>query len=46
MSLESLAIIGKWIQIDKIQNTVLKLTEVAKALYSNNPQLHSTSISW
>jgi len=45
-SLESSAIIGNWSQFDKIQITVLKLTEVAKALYNSNPELHSTSTSW
>jgi len=45
-SVESSAIIGNWSQSDKIQITVLKLTEVAKAFYSSNPELHSTSISW
>jgi len=45
-SVESSAIIGNWSQFDKIQITVLKLAEVAKAFYSSNPQLHSTNISW
>jgi len=45
-SVESLAIIGNWRQFDKIQITVLKLTEAAKEFYSSNPELHSTSISW
>jgi len=35
-----------WSQFDKIQITVLKLTEVTKAFHSSNPELHSTSISW
>jgi len=45
-SVESSAIIGNWSQFDKIQITVLKLTEIAKAFYSSNSELHSTSISW
>ena len=44
-SVESSVTIRNWSQFDKILNTVLKLTEVAKAFYSSNPQLHSTSIS-
>ena len=43
--MESSAIIGNWCQFDKIQITVLKLAEVAKAFYSSNPELHSTNIS-
>jgi len=43
---ESSAIIGNWSEFDKIQITVLKITEVAKAFYSRNPELHSTSILW
>jgi len=45
-SVESSAIIGNWNDFDKIQIMVLKLTEVKKPFYSNNPELHSTSISW
>jgi len=43
---ESSAIIGNWSDFDRIQIAVLKLTEVAKAFYSSNPELHSTRISW
>jgi len=45
-SLESSAKIGNWSQFDKIQITVLKLTEIAKAFYSSNPELNSADISW
>ena len=45
-SVESVATIGNWSETDKKQITVLKLTEVAKAFYSSNPELHDTSISW
>ena len=45
-SLESLAIRGNWNGFERIQITVLKLTEVAKAFYISNPELHSTSIPW
>ena len=44
-SVESSAIIGNWSDFDRIRITVPKLTEVAKAFYSSNPELHSTSIS-
>ena len=43
---ESSAKIGNWSEFDKIQITVLKLTEVAKAFYSSNPELQNTGISW
>jgi len=42
---ESSAKIGNWSHFDKIQITVLKLTEIAKAFYSSNPELHSTDFS-
>ena len=45
-SVESVATLGNWIETDKKQIMVLKLTEVAKAFYSSNPELHGTSISW
>jgi len=45
-SVESSTIIGNWSNFDRIQITVLKLTEDAKAFISSNPQLYSTSISW
>jgi len=45
-SVDSSAKIGNWSQSDKIQITVLKLTEIAKAFYSRNPEFHSTDISW
>ena len=44
--MESSAKIGNWSEFDKIQITVLKLTEVAKAFYSSNPELQNTAISW
>jgi len=43
---ESSAKIGNWSESDKIQITVLKFTEVAKAFYSSNPELQNTGISW
>jgi hypothetical protein len=43
---ESSARIGCWRDSDKIQITILKITEVAKAFYSSNPELHNTGISW
>ena len=43
---ESVATIGNWGESDKKHITVLKLTEAAKAFYSCNPELHSTSVSW
>jgi len=45
-SAESSAIIGNWSDFDRIRITVPKLTEIAKAFCSSNPELHSTSISW
>ena len=44
--MESSAKIGNWSEFDKIQITVLKLTEVAKVFYSSNPELQNTGISW
>jgi len=44
--MESSARIGCWSEFDKIQITVLKITDVAKAFYSSNPELHNTSILW
>ena len=38
--------IGCWSDSDNIQITVLKITEVAKAFFSSNPELHNTGISW
>jgi len=43
---DSSAIIGNWSDSDKLQITILKITEVAKTFYNSNQQLHSTSISW
>jgi hypothetical protein len=45
-SVESSGKIGNWSDFDKVQITALKLTEVAKAFYISNPELHSASISW
>jgi len=42
---ESSAITGNWSDFNRIEITVLKLTEIAKAFYNNNPELHSTNIS-
>jgi hypothetical protein len=41
---ESSARIGQWSEFDKIQITVLKTTDVAKAFYRSNPELHNTDI--
>jgi hypothetical protein len=43
---ESSARVGSWNNVDIIQVTVLKLTEVAKAFYRSNLILHATGISW
>jgi hypothetical protein len=43
---ESSAKIGCWSDSDNTKITVLKITNVAKAFYSSNPQLHNTGISW
>jgi hypothetical protein len=43
---ESSARIGNWSDFDRIQITILKLTEAAKAFYSSNPELRNTTISW
>jgi hypothetical protein len=43
---ESSAKIGQCSEFDKIQITILKITDVAKAFYSSNPELHNTDISW
>jgi hypothetical protein len=43
---ESSAKIGQWSEFDKIQITILKITDVAKAFYNSNPELHNTDISW
>ena len=43
---ESSTRIGSWGDFDNIQITVLKITEVAKAFYSSNPELHNAGISW
>ena len=44
--MESSKIIGISNAFDKIQITVLKITEFAKAFYSSNPKLHNPGISW
>jgi hypothetical protein len=38
--------VGSWNSVNKIQVTVLKLTEAAKAFYSSNLELYATGISW
>jgi hypothetical protein len=43
---ESSARIGNGSEFDKIQITVLKISEAAKAFYSSNPKLHNRGISW
>jgi hypothetical protein len=43
---ESSAKIGNWNDVDKIQVTVLKLTETVKAFYSSNLELHAKDITW
>ena len=42
--MELSTIIGNWSDFDKIKITVLKITEVAKAFYSGNPELRSTNV--
>jgi hypothetical protein len=43
---ESPAKIGNWNDVDKMQVTVLKLTETDKAFYSSNLELHAKEITW
>jgi hypothetical protein len=43
---ESSAKIGNWNDVDKIQVTVLKLTETAKVFYSSNLELRAKEITW
>jgi len=43
---ESSARIGCWSEPDKIQITILKLSDVAKIFYSSNPELQKADISW
>jgi len=43
---ESTAKIGNWSDSDRKQITVLKLTDVARAFYSSNRDLRSTTITW
>ena len=43
---ESSARVGSWNNVDKIQVTILKLTEAAKAFCSSNLELHAIGISW
>jgi hypothetical protein len=45
-SVESSARIGCWSDLDKIQISILKISEVAKAFYSSSPELHNADISW
>jgi hypothetical protein len=44
-SVESSARIGCWSDPDKIQISILKISEVAKAFYSSSPELHIADIS-
>jgi len=43
---ESSARIGCWSEFDKIQITILKLSDVAKIFCSSNPKLQKADISW
>jgi hypothetical protein len=45
-SVESSAKIGCWSDQDKIQISILKISEVAKAFYSSSPELHNADIPW
>jgi hypothetical protein len=42
---ESSAGIGNWNGVDKIQLSVLELSETAKAFYSSNLELYASDIS-
>jgi len=43
-SVESSARIGNWSDPDKIQISILKISEVAKAFFSSSPELHKADI--
>jgi hypothetical protein len=43
---ESSARIGCWSEFDKIHIATLKFSDVAKILYSSNPELQKADISW
>jgi hypothetical protein len=43
---DSTARVGNWSETDKIQITVLKLTDTAKAFYSGSLELHAPDITW
>ena len=45
-SVESSARIGNWSDPDKIQISILKISEVPKAFYSSSPELHKGDIPW
>jgi hypothetical protein len=45
-TVENTAKVGNWGPTDKIQIVVLKLTEVAKAFYNSNLELHAKDITW
>ena len=45
-TVENTAKVGNWGPTDKIQIVVLKLTEVAKAFYNSNLELHANDITW
>jgi len=38
--------IGCWSKFDRIQITILKLSDVAKIFYGNKPELQKADISW
>jgi hypothetical protein len=44
--IDSTANIGKWNEKDKIQITVLRLTDTAKTFYSGCLELHAPDITW
>jgi hypothetical protein len=45
-AIESTARVRNWTEADKIQIAILKLTDLAKAFYSGNLELHSPDIAW
>jgi hypothetical protein len=45
-TVENTAKVGNWGPTDKVQIVVLKLTEVSKAFYNSNLELHAKDITW
>jgi hypothetical protein len=45
-SIEGAAQVGMWVDTDKIQVAVLKLSDVAKQFYNGCSELHSTEVTW